>query len=97
MTTGVFREDKAKRLADYLEHMASVGQRQRIMDAAVEEMREFSTSAEIAKTLRFAVEVLEGRDGSLRRGTRAQIKTPAFWDRGIRLRVHPSQILIERS
>ena len=43
--------------------MDSVGQRQRIMDAAVEEMRKFSTSAEVAKTLRFAVEVLEGRDG----------------------------------
>jgi hypothetical protein len=60
MTIGALREDKAKGLADYFEHMESVGRRQRIMDAAVEEMRKFSTSAEIAKTLRFAVEVLEG-------------------------------------
>jgi hypothetical protein len=61
--SGVLRKDKAKGLADYFEHMHSVGQRQRIIDAAVEEMRKFSTSAEIARTLRFAVEVLEGRDG----------------------------------
>jgi len=60
---GALREDKTKGLAVYFEHMDSVGQRQRIVDAAVEEMRKFSTSAEVAKTLRFAVEVLEGRDG----------------------------------
>ena len=60
---GALRATKAKGLAGYLVHMDSVGQRQRIMDAAVEEMRKFSTSAEVAKTLRFAVEVLEGRDG----------------------------------
>ena len=60
---GALREDKTKGLPVYFEHMDSVGQRQRIVDAAVEEMRKFSTSAEVAKTLRFAVEVLEGRDG----------------------------------
>jgi hypothetical protein len=57
--SGTLREDKAKGLADYFEQR----QRQRIMDAAVEEVLNFSTSAEIAKTLRFAVEVLERRDG----------------------------------
>ena len=61
--SGALRENKAKDLADYFEHMDSVGQRQRIVDAAVEEMLNFSTSAEIAKALRFAVEVPERRDG----------------------------------
>jgi len=57
---GALREDKTKGLAVYFEHMDSVGQRQRIINAAVEEMRKSSTCAEIAKTLRFAIEVLEG-------------------------------------
>jgi len=58
--SGEFRATKAKGLAGYLVHMDSVGQRQRIINAAVEEMRKSSTCAEIAKTLRFAIEVLEG-------------------------------------
>jgi hypothetical protein len=57
---GALRATKAKGLAGYLVHMDSVGQRQRIINAAVEEMRKSSTCAEIAKTLRFAIEVLEG-------------------------------------
>ena len=63
LDSGTLREDKAQGLADYFEHMDSVRQRQRIIDAAVEEMLNFSTSAEIAKALRFAVEVPERRDG----------------------------------
>ena len=63
LDSGTLREDKAQGLADYFEHMDSVRQRQRIMGAAVEEMLNFGTSAEIAKALRFAVEVLERRDG----------------------------------
>ena len=63
LDSGALREDKAQGLADYFEHMDGVRQRQRIIDAAVEEMLNFSTSAEIAKALRFAVEVLERRDG----------------------------------
>jgi len=60
---GAIREDKAKGLANYFEHMDRVGQRQQIMAEAIEEMHKFSTSAEIAKTLRFVLDVLEGRDG----------------------------------
>jgi hypothetical protein len=55
---GAIRED-----ANYFEHMDRVGQRQQIMAEAIEEMHKFSTSAEIAKTLRFVLDVLEGRDG----------------------------------
>ena len=45
---GAIREDKAKGLANYFEHMDRVGQRQQIMAEAIEEMHRFSTSAEIA-------------------------------------------------
>src|SRR3974390_1453373 len=57
---GAIREDKAKGLANYFEHMDRVGQRQQIMAEAIEEMHKFSTSAEIAKTLRFVLDFLEG-------------------------------------
>jgi hypothetical protein len=38
------------------------GIRQQILRLAIKEMRKFSSKEEIAKTLRFAVDVLEGRD-----------------------------------
>jgi hypothetical protein len=45
----------------YFQHMERISQRQRILAQAIREMRRFSTRAEIAKTPRDAVAVLEGR------------------------------------
>ena len=45
----------------YFQYMERISQRQRILALAIREMRRFSTRAEIAKTLRDAVDVLEGR------------------------------------
>jgi hypothetical protein len=41
--------------------MERISKRQGILSQAIREMRRFSTRAEIAKTLRDAVDVLEGR------------------------------------
>ena len=45
----------------YLQHMERISQRQGILSEAIREMRRFSTRAEIAKTLRDAVDVLDSR------------------------------------
>ena len=58
---GKVRESKAKE--GYCQHMDSVGRRQQILRLAIKDMRKFSSKEEIAKTLRFAVDVLEGQDG----------------------------------
>jgi hypothetical protein len=52
---GKVRESKAK-------EFDRVGLRQQILRLAIKEMSKFSSKEEIAKTLRFAVDVLEGRD-----------------------------------
>jgi hypothetical protein len=39
------------------------GLRQQILRLAIKDMRKFSSKEEIEKTLRFAVDVLEGRGG----------------------------------
>lgn len=54
---GAFREAKEKALGDCID------QRQRILRDAITRMRKFSTYAEIVKTMRFAIGVLEGRKG----------------------------------
>jgi hypothetical protein len=60
---GKVRESKAKEFEGYCQHMDSVGRRQQILRLAIKDMRKFSSKEEIAKTLRFAVDVLEGRNG----------------------------------
>jgi hypothetical protein len=45
--------------AAYLDRIA---ERQRLLAEAIEAMREFSNSEEIADTLRYAADVLEGRE-----------------------------------
>jgi len=57
---GKVRESKAK---EFCRHTDSVGRRYQILRLAIKEMRTFSSKEEIAKTFRFAVDVLEGRDG----------------------------------
>ncbi len=57
---GKVRESKAK---EFCQHTDSVGRRYQILRLAIKEMRTFSSKEEIAKTFRFAVDVLEGRDG----------------------------------
>lgn len=54
---GAFREAKEKAFGDCID------QRQRILRDAIKQMRKFSTYAEIVKTMRFAIEVLERRKG----------------------------------
>jgi hypothetical protein len=58
---GKVRESKAKEFDGYCQHMDGI--RQQILRLAIKDMRKFSSKEEIAKTLRFAVDVLEGRDG----------------------------------
>ena len=53
---------KEEETVAYFQHMDRIALRQMILSKAIEEMAEFSTAAEIAKTLRFAVDVLEGRE-----------------------------------
>jgi hypothetical protein len=60
---GKVRESKAKEFEGYCQHTDSVGRRYQILRLAIKEMRTFSSKEEIARTLRFAVDVLEGRDG----------------------------------
>ena len=55
------REAKEAETDAYFQHMERISQRQGILSQAIREMRRFSTRAEIAKTLRDAVGVLEGR------------------------------------
>jgi len=57
---GKVRESKAK---EFCQHTDSVGRRYQILRLAIKEMRTFSSKEVIAKTFRFAVDVLEGRDG----------------------------------
>ena len=54
-------EAKGAETDAYLQHMERISKRQGILSQAIREMRRFSTRAEIAKTLRDAVDVLEGR------------------------------------
>ena len=58
---GPFREAKEGETDAYLQHMEGISLRQGILSQAIREMRRFSTRAEIAKTLRDAVDVLESR------------------------------------
>ena len=58
---GPLREAKEAEIDVYFQHMERLSQRQGILSQAIREMRRFSTRAEIAKTLRDAVDVLEGR------------------------------------
>ena len=58
---GPLREPKEADTDVYLQHMERISQRRDILSQAIREMRRFSTRAEIAKTLRDAVDVLEGR------------------------------------
>jgi hypothetical protein len=58
---GKIRESKAKEFDGHCQHMDGI--RQQILRLAIKDMRKFSSKEEIAKTLRLAVAVLEGRDG----------------------------------
>jgi hypothetical protein len=57
------REAKSKKFDGYCNRIEMVGRRQRILGLAIREMEEFSSKEEIVKTLRFAIDVLEGRGG----------------------------------
>jgi len=72
---GKVRESKAKEFDGYSQHMDGI--RQQILRLAIKDMRKFSSKEEIAKTLRFAVDVV-GRPRRLR-GGRFQ-RSPALSD-----------------
>ena len=58
---GKVRECKAKEFDGYCQQMD--GLRQQILRLGIKDMRKFSSKEEIAKTWRFAVDVLEGQGG----------------------------------
>jgi hypothetical protein len=58
---GPLRETREAETDAYFQHMERIAQRQEILSHAIREMRRFSTRAEIVKTLRDAIDVLEGR------------------------------------